>query len=509
MTRHFKAPQTDGGLLAEPPIADYERLLSVNRERLSRLTGSVGSLTWPEFRASARTELIGQAPPDQPILMAGHQPELFHPGVWAKNFVLAAQAKKLGANAVNLIVDNDTFKTRSLMLPVSSPAPDQVVLETIPFDESVPELPYEEAYPRDWAALESWPDRLRAVTKTWPFEPMVFCIWPRIVTCLKTGVSFTRAFVEARQILERRWGAGTPELPVSQLSGHRSFNIFARHLMVDAERFASVYNSSIADYRFANGIRSRNHPAPELQVTGDLIETAFWTWRADTPARQRVFVRRQADRLDVLAGTEQLIGTFSASADINLREMFEHSGWKLRPRALTLTLFSRLALGDLFIHGIGGGKYDEVTDEIIRRYFNIEPPEYSVVSATIRLPLERFASNARARTDQQRLMRDLEWNPQNFAEARDLNPDLVAAKHETVRREPTAKTERRAWFRELSHITQRLRPATATRTGEAARALDAIGRELDANKKLARRDFSWVFYPEEYLATAYRGLMGV
>ena len=31
-------------------------------------------------------------------------------------------------------------------------------------------------------------------------------------------------------------------------------------------------------------------------------------------------------------------------------------------------------LSDLFIHGIGGAKYDELTDEIIRRFFGIEPP---------------------------------------------------------------------------------------------------------------------------------------
>ena len=35
---------------------------------------------------------------------------------------------------------NDTFKNRLLMLPVSSPVADQVALETISFDESVPEL---------------------------------------------------------------------------------------------------------------------------------------------------------------------------------------------------------------------------------------------------------------------------------------------------------------------------------------------------------------------------------
>ena len=57
-------------------------------------------------------------------------------------------------------------------------------------------------------------------------------------------------------------------------------------------------------------------------------------------------------------------------------------GLKVRSRALTNTLYARLFLCDLFIHGIGGGKYDEVTDDMIRRYYGIEPPEYLVLSAT-------------------------------------------------------------------------------------------------------------------------------
>ena len=50
-------------------------------------------------------------------------------------------------------------------------------------------------------------------------------------------------------------------------------------------------------------------------------------------------------------------------------------------------MYARLFLCDLFIHGIGGGKYDEVTDNIIRRYYGVEPPAYLVLSATLHLPL--------------------------------------------------------------------------------------------------------------------------
>ena len=51
-------------------------------------------------------------------------------------------------------------------------------------------------------------------------------------------------------------------------------------------------------------------------------------------------------------------------------------GVRLRPRALITTMFARLVLSDIFIHGIGGAKYDQVTDAIVRRFFAVEPPEY-------------------------------------------------------------------------------------------------------------------------------------
>src|SRR5205085_11199692 len=96
----------------------------------------------------------------------------------------------------------------------------------------------------------------------------------------------------------------------------------------------------------------------------------------------------------------------------------------LRPRALTLTLFARLCLGDFFIHGIGGGKYDEVTDAIIRDYFGLDPPAYQVLSATLHLPLPGFPATATDVERAERLVRDLTWNPQRHL------PPAVAARPE-------------------------------------------------------------------------------
>ncbi len=57
-------------------------------------------------------------------------------------------------------------------------------------------------------------------------------------------------------------------------------------------------------------------------------------------------------------------------------------GIRLRTRALTTTLFARYILGDLFVHGIGGAKYDELGDELARGFFGIEPPTFLTLSLT-------------------------------------------------------------------------------------------------------------------------------
>ena len=59
---------------------------------------------------------------------------------------------------------------------------------------------------------------------------------------------------------------------------------------------------------------------------------------------------------------------------------------RLSPRALTLTLFLRLLVVDQFIHGIGGGRYDQVTDRLLASHFGIDPPRFAVATGTLYFP---------------------------------------------------------------------------------------------------------------------------
>jgi hypothetical protein len=407
--------------------------------------------------------------PDAPLLLTGHQPELAHPGVWVKNFALFGLARKIGGIALNLVVDNDTLKDPSLQLPtLHGRDPRSVQRTRVAYDTFSGEVPFEERRIENadgTGAFASFADRAALLWSNWGFVPLLPSVWPHVVQHAPEATIGQR-FAMARRRFEAAWGCANLDLTVSQLAEMDAFRRFAEHIRGDLPRFRTIYNRAIHKYRTANRVRSTNHPAPELAPG----EAPFWV-RTATGRR----------------GRATALGR----------------GEPLRPRALTLTLFARLCLGDFFIHGIGGGKYDEVTDTIIREYFGIEPPAYQVLSATLHLPLPDFPATPAAVRQAASLLRDLSWNPQRHLSANQLAEPSIAHRA-AVRRELAAtapplhdRAGRRAWFQALQRATNELRPSIAELYPEAEANLARLRREIDANATLHRRDYSWVLFPEE------------
>jgi hypothetical protein len=480
-------------VLTAPDFAAVPALMEANRRLLDRSDVVIGSLPLQELRALARREVLeasheytsrdregatsqplprGRGTPDAPLILAGHQPELSHPGVWVKHFALNGLARKLVGTPLNLVVDNDTLKSTTLRFPVFRDRnPSSVHLESLRFDTFSGGVPYEDRRVEDrehTCLFDSFADRATSLWENWGYEPLLWAAWHPVTHYHHQDTPIGERFAAVRREYERAWGCTNYELPVSRLSQTDAFRRFAGHVLADLPRFREVYNAALRQYRAENGLRGTSHPAPDLAHS----EAPFWV--RTTPGR-----REKA----------------TAASDVRT----------LRPRALTLTLFARVCLGDFFIHGIGGGKYDEVTDAIIRGYFDIDPPAYQVLSATLHLPLPGFPSTTADADQVSRRVRDLTWNPQ-----RHLPPD-VAAHPEIVplvrEKETLAADEppyadhaaRREWFRRLQEITERLRPLVADQIAAAEASLARCRAEAHANAVLRRRDYSWVLYPEETL----------
>jgi hypothetical protein len=230
-----------------------------------------------------------------------------------------------------------------------------------------------------------------------------------------------------------------------------------------------------------------------LARDGDWLESPFWAWRAGIGRRERLFARTINGRLQLRAGQEQW-PDLPLAGDPAAWLRLEQEGFKVRTRALTTTLFARLLLADAFVHGIGGGKYDELTDELIASFFGFEPPGFVVVTGTLRLPLPRFNASVDQLHAAERAVRDLDWNPQRHSSGD------WREKHAALLKEPSeSRRQRRSRREALKNLNAEMRPLLADKRRQAQDLARRLSSEVRANAILGQRDYAFVLYPEEEL----------
>ena len=338
--------------------------------------------------------------------------------------------------------------------------------------------------------------------------------------------------VAGRRWAEERLGLKNLELPVSRLADGEAFRVFVAEMLRRHEELFAAHNESLAEYRRVYRERSAAQPVPDLAREGARIEMPFWVWRAGE-ARRRLWVEpadetraplataslRQAGRpngLMLFAETEEIgmidvrarRGSGGRPADVEQLAALRQAGWKIRPRALTLTLFARLAVGDVFIHGLGGALYDKITDGIFERLFGVRPPEIVLASCTVRLPVEAYPSTPRDLEAARRRVRDWRFNPDRLLSGADRSRAEAAAlideKWRLIReREATRDGRSRAW-RRIRAINESLASLAPDGSRAAAEDLARVERELEWNAILQNREYPICFYPAEELAQFYR-----
>src|SRR5688500_14695783 len=125
-----RAPVEDGAALIEPPLEKIANTLGRNLFLIRGYRFDCQGLSFSNLIARARGVLLAKAleftgeyrdvsfaqtiAPGTPFLLCGHQPELFHPGVWFKNFLLSSMGASLPAVPINLVVDTDVVRSTSI-----------------------------------------------------------------------------------------------------------------------------------------------------------------------------------------------------------------------------------------------------------------------------------------------------------------------------------------------------------------------------------------------------------
>jgi len=159
----------------------------------------------------------------------------------------------------------------------------------------------------------------------------------------------------------------------------------------------------------------------------------------------------------------------------------------------------------LFLHGIGGAKYDEATDAICERFWGAAPPAYAALSGTLRLPIPHPPGNA---ADARRLnfqLRELTYHPERHLAFSPLaNGDAAAAR--------ALAAEKSRWVRTAKHpegaaerhraivaANEALQPFVAPHRTSLEQELEAAIDRTRANRVLDSREFAFCLFPRKLL----------
>ncbi|MFN0133771.1 MAG: hypothetical protein ACKVW3_14730 [Phycisphaerales bacterium] len=401
-------------------------------------------------------------PTDRPIIMTGHQPDFWHPGILAKYLATHAACRALNADPAWLVVDQERPSHIDLRFPAQRPDGSWHAISTALDAHDIPTLdaPGTPAQVRVGLSLihEAWARHEESNTSR------------RVAAALSDLIS--------------PYIPPAPTIFASDL--HRTpimADLLAR-MAADPEACVNAYNAAVAAHPSA-GIRPLI--ANPIQ---DRFELPLWHLPPGLPRRH--------------VHAEDLAGIPPAH---------------LAPKALLMTAIARLALCDIFIHGTGGGGdseaahdgYDLITDQWLTTWLGSagsSPPSLApvaVVTATLHLPLTADppptpADIARATWHAHHARHEPAAIGDFPSAARKFT--LLASIRAASRLEPSAaaaRIERRRLFRELHDLLADARGAHAAELQallDHAAALRA--RRADADI-LTDRTWPFPLYPADML----------
>lgn len=474
-------PPGDGEVLVAPePGACVEAILR-NSEALATCGVEIAGTPLSHWRRTTRDRFLGVT--DQPIVVTGHQPAFIHPGVWAKHVVAQSLARALDGHAVNLVVDNDAPADTTLVVPTVEC--ENVGLARVPFASLPAGHAYEQIVRHDVEIAERFRKRLEEVLQD-RYQTTQLPAFFAGFQAAEGAEDWVDQAVAGRRGIEAQFGVELVDRRVSRFC----WEPLLLELISNARRFSNAYNDALRQYRSRYRVRGHQRPIPDLAIEGNRIEIPVWAYRRGE-ARRRVYVScgETTVRLDAEG---ELITEFGCDVIGDCTrwpiQPGTETGWMLRPRALTLTLWARLFLGDLFIHGIGGAKYDRITDLLISGYFGIKPPKMACVSASLWLDLPRKNMTIEQIREQRRILRDLRWNPQRYAlEGTDIGA-LTRQRDEAIARSRRLRGGSRSQRTERKDVFDRIRRLNSVMQGIVSVGVEGTGAGLDRAVRQFRRD---------------------
>ncbi len=343
------------------------------------------------------------------VVMTGHQPVIFHPGLAAKYVVAESFASQHQAAAIALIIDTDEGDAGEFQFPslVANSSKKTIRSVSIAANSGL-----------------YYSSQLRSATeRTAIFSSAVSSL--RECGCVEAAMRSEKVFQEyqslkttstiaANTLVRRSQGIGgrMPEIPLSSVCSLPEVMQFFGTILNRATDFHECYNASLDQFRSEHNIRNEANPFPNLKHSGDQFELPFWIVNPSTGTREIVSLTTTlSDRWLCAAG--QRLTEIHRGLEMESLTALMFQGLRLVPRGALITAMLRLLFSDVFIHGTGGGRYDEFTDRLVHSWWKEQPSSVAVVTTSQYLFEDQRQRFAKLQVLNSQL-RDLQFNPQRY-----------------------------------------------------------------------------------------------
>ncbi len=466
--------------MIHPPASGV--LCLPSREALFQTSPHAAPPIWPDLAAQWREEL---GLPARGVMACGHQPWPFHPGIWAKFWTIRWLAQQHGAMPVGFIQDH---------APASDlvwPELHDTGLRYSPLREDA--RPLRDLQPEAFPLNQAWEAGL-ALLRSLDLEariPILDQGMKGLATALRNASTLDRALVQAFRahagFQDIRW------IRLQEVLNTESYRVYLKRVLSDPVHLKETYNHILRAYRRERRIRTRAQPFPDLQQREGEVEVPFW-WLGSA-GRQRVWMREDG-LLHAGDGTE--LGTVATVMPLD----------RLVPRAVPLMWITRYHLSDVFLHGLGGYAYDEVTDRLVETLWQRPRKPRRAVTLSLGLTREDPAS---LEAEAAALTQELNHLPHRAETVLPEDHPLRKEKAKLVQAFQTPDADRAALHRALKALQARLQtlPEVQRYRKSLETRRERLWMQIRRIRARTDRAYPFVFYGKEevhdVLESAFRG----
>lgn len=406
----------------------------------------------------------GRLAVDGPIIATGHQAWFWHPGILAKDMAMAQAADYHNGHMLHLVVDHDVHPAMQLPIPIR--LGNAMIGKVVQLAKVRDDIPIASQKPVDIKQVQDNLWYLKQEQSASLGKALV-----NMPVCVNLGQQITVILTRLMQ----QWVGDVPVLYSTQLLKLPTAQRLLDQMLDNPLVMARCYNNAVNEVPHA-GIS-------HLALEPDRVELPLWLIQWDTP-RTKVYA-------DIADHDAILVDEHG--------QVIDRQTAMLAPKALFLSALMRSVVSQLFIHGKGGGVYDQVTEIWWSQWKQPPLSALAIASADLYMKWDVPLAHEEDVEDAICHLHHLRHNMDRFT---DVDPQLAQAKAELIENlaNPKAnRTDKKVWFKQLHAINDQFCEDHVDMLNEAYNRVTHAKKGI-ANRQLAsRRDWPFFLYPDHQL----------